>query len=68
LSVPLNIAEGSAASDGRRRARYTDALGSARETLANLEAAEAIGYVEPLDAELRDKLGRIIATLINLVR
>jgi four helix bundle protein len=45
MSVPLNISEGSAARDGRRRARYTDALGSARETLANLEVAEAAGYI-----------------------
>jgi four helix bundle protein len=67
-SIVLNLAEGAGTRDGRRRTRYGDALGSAFETLANLEAAEAIGYVGELDAELRDRLGHVIATLVKLTR
>ena len=39
LSVHLNVSEGTGNQGGTRRARYSDALGSARETVANLEAA-----------------------------
>lgn len=67
-SVVLNIAEGAGARDGRRRTRYGDALGSAFESLANLEAAEALGYIGELDPVLRDRLGHIIATLVKLTR
>ena len=66
LSVPLNVAEGSGARGGVRRARYDDALGSARETVANLECSEAVGYISHIDAELLDRLGRIIGTLVKL--
>jgi four helix bundle protein len=65
MSVPLNLSEGSAARDGRRRNRYTDALGSARETLANLEVAEAVGYIRDIDPELRRRLDHIIGTLVR---
>ena len=68
LSVPLNVAEGSGSSGGTRRVRYENALGSARETLANVQVAEAIGYVERVDPELLDRLDRIIGTLVKLVR
>jgi four helix bundle protein len=64
-SVPFNIAEGSAAKDGRRRNRYTDALGSARETLANLEVAEAAGYIDPIPVELRRRFDHVIGTLVR---
>ncbi|HUH02255.1 MAG TPA: four helix bundle protein [Kofleriaceae bacterium] len=68
VSVVLNVAEGAAVRDGRRRARYGDALGSARETLANLEAAEATGYLQPIDTELRNRFDHIIGTLVKLIR
>ena len=68
MSVPLNVAEGSGSRGGRRRARYDDALGSARETLANLEASEAVGYIRRVEPTLRHRLDNIIGTLVNLVR
>ena len=68
LSVSLNIAEGSGNRKGNRRLRYETALGSAFETLANLEAAEAIGYIGPLDPGVRERLQHIIGTLTKLVR
>ena len=68
MSVSLNVAEGSGSRGGRRRMRYEDALGSARETLAGLEAAEAVGYVEAIDGTLRRRFDHIIGTLVKLVR
>ncbi|HET6613919.1 MAG TPA: four helix bundle protein [Kofleriaceae bacterium] len=67
LSVPLNVAEGSGSSGGTRRARYESALGSARETVANLEAACAVGYLEEIDPALRNRFDHIIGTLVKLV-
>jgi len=78
MSVPLNVAEGSGSRAGRRRLRYDDALGSARETLANLEAAQAVGYLRHIDSQLRNRLDHpspkhrqgaspLIGTLVKLV-
>jgi four helix bundle protein len=57
VSVALNVAEGMYSRGGNRSARYHSALGSARETLACLEAAEACGYVAAADATLRTSCG-----------
>ena len=67
-SVALNMAEASGSSGGVRTQRYRTALGSARETWACLDVAEANGYVEAVDAELRKKLSQVIATLIKVTR
>jgi four helix bundle protein len=66
-AVQLNLAEGSGSRAGRRRQSYDYALGEARETLANLEAAEAIGYIPQIEAHVRERLDHIIGTLVNLV-
>jgi hypothetical protein len=42
-------------------------LGSTRESVACLDAADALGY-SALDAALRDRFERIAATLVNVVR
>jgi four helix bundle protein len=67
-AVPLNVAEGCGLRGGRRRQSYDYALGEARETLATLETAEAIGYVAGVDPRHRARLDHIIGTLVNLVR
>jgi four helix bundle protein len=67
-AVPLNVAEGSGLRAGRRRQSYDYALGEARETLANLETAVAIGYVSSIEPRVRQRLDHIIGTLVNLVR
>jgi four helix bundle protein len=67
-AVPLNVAEGSGASGGRRRLSHEVALGEARETLAGLETAEAIGYVARVDPQMRARLDHVIGTLVKLVR
>jgi hypothetical protein len=53
---------------GRWGRCFAFALGEAREARACLEAAEAIGYVPSIAPELRDKLDRVIATLVKVVR
>ena len=49
---------------GTRRERYQNALGSARETGACLDAALALGYLEAVDASLLDKLDHVRATVL----
>ena len=64
-SVPLNIAEGSGSRGRNRDARYENAIGSLREVRAVLDVAEALGYVDPIPADVANTIQRIIATLLN---
>jgi four helix bundle protein len=66
-SVALNCSEGSGSHGGTRRERYRNALGSARETGACLDAAMALGYVERIDAVLLDRLEHVKAVLVKNV-
>jgi len=66
-SVALNVAEGMYSRGRNRSARYHSALGSARETLACLEVAEAFGYLGAVDEELNEQLKRVVGTLVKLV-
>ena len=66
-SVALNTQEGGGSHGGTRRERYRNALGSARETGACLDAAMALGYVESVDAGLLDRLDHVRAVLAKLV-
>ena len=68
VSVVLNMAEGSAVRDGRRRARYGDALGSALETQAGIEVACAIGYIDSIDDGMRERFRHIIGVLSKVSR
>ena len=68
MSVVLNVSEGSAVRDGRRRMRYGDALGSALETRAGIEAAVAIGYLAAMPEELQGRLRHIIGVLVRVSR
>ena len=63
----LNVAEGGGCADGRRRNSYQIALGEAREALATLEVAVAIGYLDGIQSPLRGRFHRIIGTLVRLV-
>jgi four helix bundle protein len=66
ISVPLNVSEGMYSRGKLKQARYQTAAGSAREVLACLETAEALGIpVAPSD-ELRALFGRVIGTLVRL--
>ena len=67
-SIALNCSEGSGSHGGTRKERYRNALGSARETGACLDAALALGYLEAIDASLLDKLDHVRAVLVKNVR
>jgi len=67
-SVALNLAEGSGSHGGTRLARYRTALGSARETVACLDVAVALGYVERVEWALQTQLHQVQAMLVALVR
>ena len=65
-SIALNTAEGFGSIGGNERLRYRNALGSTQEVRASLDVAEALGYIDAVDAQLRDRFDRIAATLYRL--
>ena len=67
-SIPLNLHEGAYSQGGSSRARFYSALGSAAEVRACLDVAEALGYIDNVDNDLRDRLDQIVATLHRLSR
>ena len=67
VSIPLNVAEGAYSRGRNRFARYQSAAGSAREALACLGTAEALGWVGPVEPELGALFDRVIGTLVRLV-
>jgi four helix bundle protein len=66
-SIALNTSEGMYSRGKNRQARYHTALGSARESLACLEVAAALGYIASPGEELRRKFDAVIGTLVRLV-
>ena len=66
--MPLNVAEGSGLTGGNRRQRYATALGSARETMACFDIAEAMTYLPTRDDQTKDRLDKVIATLVKVSR
>jgi four helix bundle protein len=67
-SVPLNVVEGAYSRGLNRQARYQSAAASAREALACLETAEALGWAKPLEPALAALFQRVIGTLVRLVQ
>jgi four helix bundle protein len=65
-SVALNLAEGSGSFGRVRTARYRTALGSARETMACLQVAEAYGYVATMPSGLLATMNRVVGTLVRV--
>ncbi len=65
-SVALNVAEGMHSQGRNRRARYHNAAGSMRETLACVEVASALGYVAEPDAAVLASINQVMATLVKL--
>ena len=66
-SVGLNCAEGANRNDGNGRQRFLSAMGSANETYAGLQIAEALGYIDGT-AEVRDRLDQVARTMNRLAR
>jgi len=67
ISIPLNLAEGAYSRGKNRQARCQSACASAREALACLETAEALGWVRALEPEIGALFHRVIGTLVRLV-
>ena len=65
-SIALNTAEGHGNGGGNGRLRFRTALGSTHEVVSCIDVAEAFGYVDAVDAEIRARLDRIAATLYRL--
>ena len=65
-SALLNLAEGEGSSGGTRMQRFQTALGSARETKACLEAADALGYCAAPE-EVMKGLDRVIGMTVRLI-
>ena len=65
-SIALNAAEGIGQTGGNERARFRTAHAETQEVRACLDIAEALGYLDAVDADLRDRLDRIAATLYRL--
>ena len=66
LSVPLNVAEGAYSRGKNRFARFQSAAASAREALACLEAAAALGWLRPVPPEVGALFQQVIGTLVRL--
>ena len=66
ISIPL-ISPGAYSRGRNRQSRYQSACASAREALACLETAEALGWVRPLEPELGALFHRVIGRLVRLV-
>jgi four helix bundle protein len=64
-SVVLNIAEGGDSRKGNKALRFSSALGSAKETRACLDVADALGYAT-VGESLRMRLDGICAVLFKL--
>ena len=64
VSVPLNMQEGLYSRGGNRAARFHDAMGSAKETMACLDVSVAAEYlpIESVPADL-ERIDHIVATL-----
>ena len=67
-SAPLNIAEGSGASGGNRKQRYHTACGSSNEVLACYDTAEAMGYIDRVPQDARERVHHVIRTLVKVLR
>lgn len=67
-SAALNTAEGSDQRGARRTNHYAIALGSARESLVALRAAEAWGYIGSLPPDVVNAFNHVIGTLVKNVR
>jgi len=66
-SIPLNTAEGAGSRGGNRRARYDNALGSAREVDAIYDTAVKMQYIDEPGPEVRGRLNHVIGTFVNLL-
>ena len=68
-ALARNIAEGTGRYDGNGKQRFESASGEARETIATLQIAVAVGLIEAAEvAGAIDCADKIIATLFKMLR
>jgi four helix bundle protein len=68
MSMPLNINEGMYSRGKNRSARLTDAMASAKQSVACLEVAAAVGYVgRDSITECLGRLDHLVAALWNMI-
>src|ERR1043165_7580950 len=67
ISIPLNVAEGAYSRGRNRQVRYQSAAASAREALACLETAEALGWIAPAPPATAARFDQVIGTLVRLI-
>ncbi len=68
MSVPLNINEGMYSRGKNRGTRLTNAMASAKESVACLEVAVAVGYIDEIRiADCLEQLDHLVAALWNMV-
>jgi len=63
--VPLHVAEGMCTVGRARRLEYGAALGSAREALACVRAAESVGYLREGDQGLSHKITHVLDRIVD---
>jgi four helix bundle protein len=68
MSVPLNIGEGLYSRGKNRSARLSDAMASAKGSVACLEVGVAVGYLDPQAiSQALSQLDHLVAALWNMV-
>jgi four helix bundle protein len=63
--VPLHVEEGMCHTGRTRRLEYGAALGSAREALACVRAAESVGYLREGDQGLSIKINHVLDRIVS---
>ncbi|MEO8180098.1 MAG: hypothetical protein ABI895_14785 [Deltaproteobacteria bacterium] len=67
ISIPLQSCGGRLQSGQESPRALSVRRGSARDALACLETAEALGWIQPLEPELAALFHRVMGTLVRLV-
>ncbi len=65
--VPMHVAEGMCHTGRTRRLEYGAALGSAREALACVKAAEGVGYLREGDQGLSLKISHVLERIVSVL-
>jgi four helix bundle protein len=65
--VPLHLAEGMCSTGRAKRLEYGAAVGSAREVLACLRAAESVGYLREGDAGLSTRVEQLLRRMLSML-
>jgi four helix bundle protein len=65
--VPLHIAEGMYNTGRSKRQEYRAALGSAREALACVRAAESVGYLKDAPNDLTTRFQHVLDRILSLL-